>query len=154
MLVDASLILSSSQAVTTSAVSINTLDLSGGSGTVPSPQARDIGAGRQLYVHISVDETVTAAGAATVTFQLIGSANADLSSPIVLIQSDAIPKATLVAGYRFALPIPPQLGSIGQRYFGVNYSVATGPLTAGKFTAFVTPDIQDAKVYASGFSVQ
>jgi hypothetical protein len=73
---------------------------------------------------------------------------------VVLSQSTAIPKATLAAGFRFAMPIPPQIGSTGQRYFGVNYSVATGPLTAGKFTAFITPDIQDSgKNYASGFSV-
>jgi hypothetical protein len=144
MIIDNLTTLSSAQAVTSSAVSTNTLDTGG----------RDIGAGEQLYMHFSVDETVTADGAATVTFQLIGSANADLSSAVVLSQTTAIGKATLVAGYRFAMPIPVQVGSTGQRYFGVNYSVATGPLTAGKFTASIVKDVQDkAKIYTSGFAV-
>src|SRR5689334_6225524 len=130
MITDAFLVLSSAQAVTTSAVSTNTIDLS---------QARDIGPGEQLYVSITVDTTVTAAGAATVNFQLITSAAANLSSPTIIIQTDAIGKASLAAGQRINLPIPHQTlaqgVALGQRYLGVQYTVGTGPLTGGAFTA-------------------
>ena len=46
----------------------------------------------------------------------------------------AIGKATLVAGYKvFEVPIPFKL----QRYAKLVYTVATGPLTAGKFDAWI-----------------
>lgn len=146
MITDALAQLSSAQAVTASAVSTNTIDLL---------QARDLGPGNELQVAFSVDTTATAAGAATVNFQIITSASANLSSPTILVQTDAIPKATLVAGFRFALDIPrTQLTALGQRYLGVQYTVGTGPLTAGAFSAAVVMDYADTtKSYASGFTV-
>ena len=149
MLTDALLQLSSAQAVTASAVSTNTIDLS---------QSRDIGTGEDLYANFTVDETVTAAGAATVTFQVITSAAADLSSPTVLVQSGAIPKADLPAGRKpISICIPPSAllaQPIGQRYFGVNYLIATGPLTAGKFSCCIgNSEVASAVYYPSGFSV-
>ena len=68
MLTDALLQLSSAQAVTTTAVSTNTIDL----GT-----ARDIGTGEDLYAVITVDEAATASGSATVNFQVNTSAHRD-----------------------------------------------------------------------------
>lgn len=149
MITDAFLQLSSAQAVTASAVSTNTIDLS---------QARDLGPGEEMHVSISVDTTVTAAGAATVNFQLITSAAANLSSPTIIIQTDAIGKAALTAGARIDLPIPKQTTAqgtaLGQRYLGVQYTVGTGPLTAGAFTATGVIDFADVtKSYPSGFTV-
>lgn len=145
MIIDNNLRVSSAQTVTTSAVSTDSIDLS---------QARDVGAGYPLMFHFLVTEAVTAAGAATVEFQVIGSANSNLSSGVVLGSSGPIGKADLIIGKRIAVEINPQIGSLGLRYLGANYSVATGPLTAGKFTADVVYDVQDiSKNYASGFSV-
>lgn len=149
MITDALLLLASAQAVTASAVSTNTIDL----GT-----ARDVGSGEPIYAVITVDQTVTAAGAATVNFQVIGSAAANLGSPTVLVQTDAIGKAELTAGRRaIVLEIPPSVLAaqpIGQRYLGVNFLVGTGPLTAGQFTVNLVRDVQDAgKYYPSGFTV-
>lgn len=149
MLTDALLQLSSAQAVTASAVSANTIDLG---------QARDLGPGKQLYLNITVDEAALAAGAATVTFQAISSAAANLGSPTVLAQTDAIGKAELVIGKCISIPIPPSVLAaqrLGQRYLGANYVVATGPLTAGKFTATISehPLHETVKHYASGFTV-
>lgn len=146
---DALLQLSNAQVVTATAVSTNTIDL----GT-----ARDIGPGEEIHVSISVDVTALAAGAATVTFQLITSAAANLSSPTVIAQTDAIGKAVLVAGAKIDLMIPHQTTaqgtSLGQRYLGVNYVVATGPLTQGTFSATGVIDYADVqKSYASGFTV-
>lgn len=148
MFVDKQLAMSEAQAVTVSAVSTNTIDLS---------QNRDVAAS-DINIVVTVDTTVTAAGAATVTFQAISSAAAALTSPTVLAQSDAIGKAELTAGRR---PIVLRISRsvlaaqpIGQRYLGLNYVVTTGPLTAGAFTAHMTLDVQDVgKNYPSGFSI-
>jgi hypothetical protein len=149
MITDALLQLSSAQAVTVSAVSTNTIDLS---------QNRDLGPGGDLYAVFTVDETATAAGDATVNLQVISSAAADLSSPTVLSDSGAIAKTELTAGRKpIALCINSAILNaqpIGQRYLGVQYTVATGPLTAGKFSATITDsDVSVGKHYASGFSV-
>lgn len=153
MWTDALLQLASAQAVTATAVSQNAIDL----GT-----ARDIGAGEPLYAVITVDQTVTAAGAATVNFQLItgsgvggGVINAGIT---VLSQTDAIGKAELTAGRRpivMKITRSQLLGQpIGQRYLGMQFTVGTGPLTAGQFTVNIVHDVQDlSKLYPSGFTV-
>lgn len=149
MLTDALLQLSSAQAVTATAFSTNTIDLG---------VARDIGQGEDLYVVIGVDEAATAAGAATVNFQIVTSANANLSSPTIIGQIDAIAKTELTLGRKpIVIPVPSAAllaQPIGQRYFGVQYTVGTGPLTAGKFTTHVTMDDPGVnKNYPSGFTV-
>lgn len=149
MMTDALLTLSSAQAVTASAVSTNTIDLG---------VARDLGQGEDLYFSFGVDVAATAAGAATVNFQVITSANANLSSANVVAQTDAIPKTDLTLGRK---PIVLCLNSavllalpIGQRYLGVQYTVGTGPLTAGSFTCYVNlEDVGVNKNYPSGFTV-
>lgn len=142
---------SQAQAVTATAVSTDTIDLS---------QVRDIGPGEDLRFMFNVDTTVTAAGAGTVNFQVITSAAANLSSPTVLAQTDAIGKAELVAGRRpIEVVIPRSLLAaqpIGQRYIGVQYTVGTGPLTAGAFTAYIIvgDSVQDiGKNYPVGYAI-
>lgn len=146
MITDQLLKVSAAQAVTASAVSTDKVDLS---------VARDIGEGEGLYMNFSVDTTATAAGAATVEFQVVVADDAALTTNVTVVgTSGAIPKASLVAGYNTAVRINPQIASLGRRYFGANYVVATGPLTAGAFTANVVHDVQDGKKsYASGFVV-
>lgn len=144
MYIDGLLALSAAQAVTATAVSTNTIDLA---------QAKDIGEGKELFVHFNVDTTATSGGSAVVTFEVISSAAADLSSPTVLGASAGIPVASLVAGYRNAVRINPVIGSTGQRYLGARYTVATANLTAGAFSANVVIGIADKKDYPVGFSV-
>jgi hypothetical protein len=40
-----------------------------------------------------------------------------------------------------------------ERYMGVRYTVASGPLTAGNFDAFLVKDLAKFRAYASGFTV-
>lgn len=142
MIIDRNTLVSNAQAVTATAVSTDTIDLGA---------LRDIGTGAKISAFVTVDVAATAAGAATVTFAVITSANADLSSATTLYTTSAIGKATLVAGYKvFDITIPRQLLS---RYLGLNYTVATGPLTAGAFTGGFVVDMQSQAYYDSGLNV-
>jgi len=149
MFLDKQNMLSEAQAVTASAVSTNTIDLG---------VARDIAPGEDLSIFVAVDVAALAAGAATVEFQVISSAAAALTSPTVLSSTGPIGKAELTLNRKLIeLKVPRAVllaQPVGQRYLGIQYVVATGPLTAGSFTAGIVVDFQDQKqLYASGFSV-
>lgn len=110
---------------------------------------RDIAAGEPVWLEIWVDTTVTASGAATVTFSLESDSTADLAtSATVHWTSAAIGKATLVAGYRVAAISLP-LGDY-EAFLGLRATVATGPLTAGAFSAFLTHSPMSYTNYADG----
>jgi len=143
MITDALLRVSSAQAVTTTAVSTDTIDLS---------VARDIGEGMDLYMNFAV--TTAMAGGTSIKFEIIQADNAALSSNVQVIgSSDAVVTASLVAGYNTAVRFNPQVASAGKRYIGARYTVV-GTYTSGNITADVVTDIQDGKkFYASGFSV-
>lgn len=138
MLTDNLLYFSKAQAVTTSAASTDTVDFS---------VYRDIGNGAQgIELFVTVDEAVTAAGAATVTFSLEDSA--DNSSWATLVASAAIGKASLTLGANtvllgLALKVPLN----ARRYLRTQYTIGTGPLTAGKFTAGLVWANQSARAY-------
>jgi hypothetical protein len=128
--------MSDEQAVTASAASTDYIDL--------EDAGRDVGVGEETYLVIIVDESVTAAGAATVVFALETDDNSGFSSATALVATAAIPKATLVAGYEVLVVALPHNC---ERYLRVYYTVATGPLTAGKFTAMVVKDPEAWKSY-------
>ena len=133
------------QAVTATANSTNVVDLS---------LARDVGEGEELYVQFTVGTAFTAAGAATLTPTIVVSAADTLTTPTTIATAGTIAVATLVAGYSFAVRLNPQIASLGLRYLGAIYTVATGPMTAGTITADIVTEIQDGKkFYASGFTV-
>jgi hypothetical protein len=142
MITDKLLRVSTDQALTTTAVSTDTIDLS---------IARDMGEGHPLYMNFAVTAALT--GGTSVKFEVITSANADLSSGTVIGSTDAIVTASLVAGYNTAVRVNPQIASKGARYLGARYTIS-GTYSAGTVTADVVTDIQDGKkFYASGFTV-
>jgi hypothetical protein len=141
MITDAFLRLSDGQALTTTAVSTNTIDLG---------VARDMGAGEEIYMYFTVP--VALAGGTSVTFQAITSAAAALTSPTVVGSTAAVVTASLVAGYKAAIRINPALFATGQRYLGAQYTIS-GTYSSGTVTCDIVLDIADFKTYASGFSV-
>lgn len=147
MILDKTNEFSDSQAVTATAISTNVIDINpgGANSTV------DIGNGEDVQLVIQVDTAATADGAATVTFSLESSAAAGLTSATVHWTSAAIGKAALTKGAEVARVKLP--AGDYKPYLGVRYTVATGPLTAGAFSAFLVKDSQSREQYKSGFTV-
>lgn len=133
MIIDKLLQVSNVQAVTASAASTDVIDFG---------QANpNVGLDDHSSMVITVDEAATAAGAATVVFSIQDSADNSSFADVAL--TAAIGKAVLVAGHQIVIPMPTKL----RRYCRVNYTVATGPLTGGKFSAQIVTGVQQNTHY-------
>ena len=147
MILDSQTRFSEAQAITTTAISENVLDLRNSA----SPTTVDEGIlGEELWLVIKTTAAFTAAGAATLTVSLESDSTADLAtSATVHYSTDAIALADLAANSvvaRIKLP-----SGDYERYLGLRYTVATGPMTAGTIEAFLTPNIDRNVNYPSGF---
>jgi superoxide dismutase len=112
------------QAVTVTAASTNVLNL-GSAGNFFRP----------AYLHLRVTETFTAAGAATLTAALQSDSASTFGSAATLetlFTTAAL--ATLVDGYHFVVPLHLQ-GM--EQFLRLYFTVATGPMTAGKIVAYI-----------------
>lgn len=137
MILDKLLMFSEKQAVTASAASTDVIYL----GPIDGIR-RDIGVGYPLEFWATVDTTATAAGAATLNVQL--QTSPDNSTWTTIYDSGALALAALTAGKRlFSAKVPAGV----QRYLRVNYSVGTGPLTAGAFTSGINLDVDNNSPY-------
>lgn len=136
MIFDRQTLLSDQQAITVTAPSTNVIRLG------PKATGLDIGKGKQIPLLIQVTEAFAAAGAATLTVTLETDDNAGFGSPQVVWTSPAIPKATLVPGYVIIPEYIPR--GTNEEFLRLNYTVGTGPMTAGKIVAGVTMGNQSA----------
>ena len=158
MFLDALVQLSTAQAVTATAASTNIYDVTGaGSGNAPNMIGGvtstgnaligfDIGAGDGFAIpelFWNVNTAFTAGGAATLTIAIQAAPDNGSNAPgtwSTIVQTAAIPVANLTAGSggQFQIPeISPDMG-FGEampRFYRVNYTVATGPFTAGAISA-------------------
>ena len=143
MITDKFLRVSDAQAVTTTAVSTDKIDLS---------VAREIGEGDDLFMVFSVGTAF--AGGTSINFQVTVADDAALSTNATTIgMSGVIVTASLTAASQFAVRLNPQIASLGRRYLGATYTVV-GTMSAGTVTADIVTDIQDGKkFYANGFAV-
>lgn len=97
--------------------------------------------GRNVYLQIMVEETVTSGGAATVQFRLMSGA----ASPIVPASdvqhwgSKLFAYTELTAGKRITVPLPGGIAAYG-RYVGIAYTIGTATTTAGKINAYLEFD--------------
>lgn len=137
MIIDYENQFSDAQAVTSTAISSNVIDLGA------TPTTRDIGNGQQLYLVVVTQTAATDTSSdATLTVTLESDSTADLAtSATTHFSTGALAFATFSPAGTVLVATPLPLGSY-ERYLGVRYTVASGPLTAGKFDAFLTPDIQ------------
>lgn len=132
-IIDKAMEFSDQQAVTVTAASDGQNDL-GPRSWAGNSKGSDTPA---LPIEITVDVAALAAGAATVSFGLRSAptqgdliANTNITTHRT---TQAYGKAVLVPGFRATLEIPWDV----QRWCDIYYTVATGPLTAGKFSANV-----------------
>jgi hypothetical protein len=158
MILDTQNELSDAQAVTATAISANVIDLFsvtvGAQAAGFSPNTR-LDIGDEAYLVVSTVAAATDTGNdATLTITLESADNEALSTnPIVHVSTGPLAFAAFSpagAGLvRIRLP-----KALYRRYLGVRYTVASGPLTAGTFDAFIAENIDNQRAYRSGFIVQ
>lgn len=124
---------SDAQAVTTTAVSTDSIVL-GATGL-------DIGAGEPMGFAFNIDVTALVAGTETYAFQIVGATNAALSSGVVILAERAFTTAqaaSLTAGTRFNLAFPVgSLNAASITHIGARYETAN---SAGvTVTSYLTP---------------
>jgi hypothetical protein len=152
MILDKQLMLQdpTSTLITSSAASTNIYDAG-----APRDIGVNDGPGATPMVVVTITTSFTAGGAATLQMQIQASVDSAFTTPIILGQTDAIPKASLIAGAQIKLPVPPmppQAATGLARYYRLYWVVATGPMTAGVLEAdlvFVAPQL--TPIGAAGF---
>jgi len=133
-------------ALTATRVSTNVIDLLTG---------RDLGAGAVLGLHVDVLTAFTAGGAATLQIDFeVGATAGGTYYP--LIYSPIIPVAQLIVGapiFRVDVPLNQVLNatagvpSTPGRFIRLNYTVVTGPFTAGALFSYLNPIIDRIQYY-------
>jgi hypothetical protein len=141
---------SDAQAVTSTAISTNVIDLNVIGGPNTTQGIADTV--NDLYLVVFTKTTATDSGSdATLTVTLESDSTANLAtSATVHYSTGAMAFATYAtAGTRLAaIKLP---AGQYERYLGVRYTVASGPLTAGAFTAYLTRGIDSNTAYARGY---
>lgn len=156
MILDAQNEFSNSQAITADAVGTNVIDLS---------QDRSIGNGEPMcvvfVVEVAADQTT---GDEDYTFDVEYASNAAQSTGRQLIGRRIFESGTpaapaqdadlLVAGYQFAIPIPPTKLTESEQFLGIRYDV-TGTTPTITCSAYLMPlkDIDQNNVYANGYTI-
>ena len=151
MYVDKQAEFSDSQAVTATAISANVMDLvSNASGKNP---IRDIGTGQDVYLVVLTAVAATDTGSdATLAVTLESDDNVGLTSATTHFSTGVLafaafsPAGTVIA----AIKLP---SGNYERYLGVRYTVAAGPLLTGNFDAFLTTDVNAWRAYARNYVV-
>lgn len=144
MIIDAQTLLWDAAALTSDAVSTNTYD----TGVVDN--GLDIGEPMAAVIQVDVAADFTT-GDETYQFNLLQSANANLSSADILV-SIVRTAAQLTAGSIHVIPFSP--GSISKRYIGLGYD-GGGTSPTITVTAWITTMdmIQRDKNYPDGFTI-
>ena len=136
MIFDRSLLMSNAQAITATAASTDTIDL-GATGTVYGASAalvRDIGRGYKIPIRVQVVQTFNNLTSLSVAVQVDD--NSAFSSPRTVVISQAIPLASLVAGFAFE-EIDLEVGT-NERHIRLNYTVVGTAPTLGQVTGGIT----------------
>lgn len=139
MLLDAEVTLDPGTAHIQSEASANYFDLGA---------ARDIGAGRTLYV-VSV-LTVALAGGTSMTLTLESDDNTSFSSATSIQSIGAFLTSGSVAGQVLIARVAPI--ATPERYLR-GYWTESGAVTAGTMETYITDDIDRFRVYANGYTI-
>ena len=156
MILDSQLMFSDSQALTATALSTNVVDLS---------LDRSIGNGEPMSVvfcvEVAADQTT---GDEDYTFDVEYASDAAMTTARKLVGRRIFESGTpgapaedadlLVAGFKFAVSIPPASLDESERYMAVRFTLA-GTTPTVTVSAFLTPTsfIDSSVSYASGYSI-
>lgn len=113
-----------------------------------SANSSDVGMTEEIWLNVVCSTTATSGGSATVQAVLQDSADASTWADVLVGPSFAV--ANVTAGVTLLQTQPP-VGT--RRYLRVVYRIGTASLTAGKFEAFFSLDIQRNVARPSGFTV-
>lgn len=131
MILDAYLLMADTQLV-----SAGSTNLTGSTSHIDTLAAKsDDYAG--CWWNVLVETAVTSTAASNVTFVLQSDSTSAFTAAVTHISSGAIAKATLVAGYKVQVRIPPGL----KRYVRSAYTVDTTAAAGGAVSFFITKDI-------------
>lgn len=153
MYIDKQAEFSDAQAVTSSAISTNVMDLYAGTGAnAVNNTLRDIGTGQDLYLVVITQTAATDTSSdATLAVSLESDSAVGLdSSATVHFTTGALAFAAFSPAGSVLAAVKLPSGSY-ERYLGVRYTVASGPLTAGAFDAFLTTDVNVYRAYAKNY---
>lgn len=151
-------------AITATAVSTNVID-DGIVGQIGNGRDLGIGAEGALRLLILSSGTFTAGGAATLTIDIQGAPDNGSgapgtyvtyasSGPLSLAQLNAFPGSVAQSVKLFPIDLPVREAGVTAmpRFYRLNYTVATGPFTAGTIEAYLTNNRDDMALYPSGFT--
>ena len=115
--------------------------------------ARDIGGAvtDQLMLLCEVTTAFTSGGGATLQVQFQTAPDNGSGSPgtwSTLAQSDLIPVASLVQGYKY---LPGELPGGTQRFVRLNYVIGTAAMTGGVLRAALVPSLDQQPSYARAY---
>lgn len=143
MILDAQNTFSDAQAVTATAVSTNSIDLSAAS--------IDLGSGENLYIVVVCDVAMTDSGSdSTLAVALVTDSDSALGSATA-VQSLGTFAALSAAGTKIVARIQP--GLTLEQYIGLSYTPASGNLSTGSFSAYIAKDVDTSKAYADGITI-
>lgn len=147
-MLDNKLVLADSLSLTSGAVtnvtSTNVLDM----GPVASGNLyRNFGAS-DLYLFTRIESTATSTGSATLSIKLVGDNNSGMTSTALIVQqATTVAVANVTAGTIYKTPLP--RGVNMERYWQVEYNVATAPFSAGgNVSSWIGPADSTGEFYA------
>lgn len=162
MYVDKQTEFSDSQALTSTAISANVLDIfsttKGGTANAAeiSPNTRiDIGSGPgdlYLVVQVNVPLTGGTTPTLTITFESADDAGLTTNNTVHYSSGSLAQAAFTAAGTQLVVIRLP--AAQYRRYIGLRYTITGGPLAAGSVDAFLTTSVNINRPYASAFTVQ
>lgn len=142
MIIDRQLRFCSELAVTASAASTDLIDMLA---------AQDWAPGTPLWVVVVCTEAMTDTGSNSTVTPSIESDTAAAFSSATTVQTLPAFAATSAAGTVIKAPLAPM--ATKERFIRMYFTVANGDLSAGKFTAFITPNADTWSAYADGITI-
>ena len=144
MILDALHQFSAAQAITAAAASTNYVDL--------GVANRDIGAGEDLYLAVTVDVAFTDGSSNSTLSVVIEGDSTTTFTPDATDTLGIIP-ALAAAGDKNYFRLHPGLASLQYRYIQVKYTPNNGDLSTGSVSTHIVRGIDANKVFPNGYTI-